>query len=117
LREYDVKEFRRKYPHLAEELEEGVGVKSIKELVEGAGPPFMPTAVDYLRRCSSLEEAMEVLEYLARTGQLREEERRLLEEKLVNEGLESLGPRKEFGYYSEKYLKDIDLKSLQRRLP
>lgn len=104
MRDYDIEEFRRKYPNLARELEGGIGVRSVAELAEGVEPPFMPTAVDYLRRCRSLEEAFDVLEYLARTGQLSEEDKALLRGELMRGGLESLGPRKEFGYYSERFL-------------
>ncbi|PCN50352.1 hypothetical protein B6U99_04915 [Candidatus Geothermarchaeota archaeon ex4572_27] len=123
--EFDLEEFRRRYPNLARELERGVGVKRLSELVEQQsqgeareeGPPSNPTAIDYLRRCRSVQEALEVLDYLERTGEISRGERQELEERLLSEGLESFGPRKGFGYYSEKYLKDIDLKALQRRLP
>ncbi|MEM4700312.1 MAG: DUF2095 family protein [Candidatus Nezhaarchaeales archaeon] len=103
--EYELSEFRKRFPNLAKELE--AGTRSLSELVESVEPPSMPTVVDYLRRCKTMEEAKEVLEYLVRTGQLREEERDVLEKVLNNEGLESLGPRKEFGYYSERYIKYI----------
>ena len=125
--EFDLEEFRRRYPNLARELERGIGVKRLSELVEqqqsqeevreDEGPPSNPTAIDYLRRCRSVQEALEVLDYLERTGEISRGERQELEERLLSEGLESFGPRKSFGYYSEKYLKDIDLKALQRRLP
>lgn len=117
MEEHDLEEFKRRYPHLAKELIDGVGVRKLSELLESDEPPLIPTAVDYLRRCNSIAEALEVLDYLTRTGQLEEEERKELEDKIVNEGLESLGPRKSFGYYSERYLKDIDLRRLQRALP
>jgi hypothetical protein len=104
LKDYEVEEFKRRYPNLARELEDGIGVRSMAELAEGAEPPFMPTAVDYLRRCRSLKEAFDVLEYLARTGQLSEEDKGSLREELMKGGLESLGPRREFGYYSERFL-------------
>ncbi len=116
MKEYDIEEFKKKFPHLAKELEEGVGVRRIKDLVEET-PPYLPSAVDYLRRCHSLEEALEVLEYLVRTGQISEDEGRELKDRVLKDGLESLGPRKNFGYYSEKFLKNLDLKALQRRLP
>lgn len=102
--EYELDEFKKRFPHLAKELE--AEARSLSELVESTEPPFMPTAIDYLRRCRTVKEAKEVLEYLVRTGQLKEEEREVFEEVLNNEGLESLGPRKEFGYYSEKYIKE-----------
>jgi len=117
MKEYDLEEFKKKYPYLAKEILEGNGVRGLSELLEGDEPPFMPTAVDYLRRCNSTAEAVEVLNYLTRIGQLKDEERRELENKIFNEGLESLGPRKSFGYYSERYLKNLDLKRLQRGLP
>ncbi|MCX8204311.1 MAG: DUF2095 family protein [Candidatus Nezhaarchaeota archaeon] len=105
--EYDLDEFRKKYPRIVKELEEGTCVKSLFELIEGTEPPSMPTVIDYLRRCGTIREAKEVLEYLLRTGQLRKEEKEILEGILNSEGLEPLGPRKEFGYYSKKYVKNV----------
>jgi len=115
--EFDLEEFKRKYPHLSKELEEGIGVEKLSSLISTSEPPAMPGAVDYLRRCKSVQEALEVLDYLERTGELSKEHRQLLEAQLLSEGLESFGPKKDFGYYSEKYLKNINLKALQRRLP
>jgi len=117
LTEYDVEEFKKRYPHLAKELAEGKGVRRFSDVVEGEAPPFIPGPVDYLRRCKSVEEAKEVLDYLERIGELDKKERADLEEQLDNEGLESFGSRKDFGYYSERYLKNLNLKALQRRLP
>lgn len=103
--EYDLDEFKKRYPHIAKELEEKVGVRSLSKLIKDDEPPFIPTAIDYLRRCKTLEEAREVLNYLVSIGELKADERQFFEEVLSNKGLESLGPRKEFGYYSEKYAK------------
>ncbi len=103
-------EFRKKYPHLARELldEEHDESTDIELIVERLPPDpwrgYVPTVVDYLRRCKTVEEAYEVINYLEKHGELKhedaEEYRRLLKEN----GLEYFGSRKEENYYYKKAL-------------
>lgn len=105
-----LEEFRRKYPHLARELlDEEHDESSDLELVVEHLPPdpwrgYVPTVVDYLRRCKDLDEAFEVINYLEKHGELShedaEEYRRILREK----GLEYFGKRKGENYYYRKAL-------------
>ncbi|MDH5815778.1 MAG: DUF2095 family protein [Candidatus Nezhaarchaeota archaeon] len=103
--EMDIEELRRKYPHLAKELEEKVmcievrGSRSSDEDFQVG----MPDAVDYIRRCRSVQEAEEVISFLERTNQISKHRAEELREQLYSQGLESFGPRKEFGYYMKRY--------------
>jgi len=103
--EMDIEELRRKYPNLARELEERImcvevrgSRKSDEEFQVG-----MPDAVDYIRRCKSVQEAEEVKNFLERTNQISRTKADELREQLYSQGLESFGPRKEFGYYTKRY--------------
>lgn len=104
----DLEELRRKYPHLARELEEKLmcieirGSRTNEENLEVG----MPDAVDYIRRCKSFQEAEEVINFLEKTDQISKSKAEELREQLYSQGLESFGPRKEFGYYVKKYLKE-----------
>ncbi|MGC8850088.1 MAG: DUF2095 family protein [Candidatus Bathyarchaeia archaeon] len=97
----DLEEFRRKYPHLALEMQ-GSSNKSLRSLMEGEVDPFLgyePKAEDYIRRCSSEEEAERTIEWLLEKGELSEEEAEGLKRRLKTGGLRGFGPRKKPGHY------------------
>ncbi|MDI9619925.1 MAG: DUF2095 family protein [Candidatus Nezhaarchaeota archaeon] len=100
--EIDVETLRKKYPSLARELEEGVMRLTIRgSRTNGEGlQSGMPDAVDYIRRCRSLKEAEEVIDYLERTNQISRFRASELKDQLYSQGLESFGSHKEFGYYA-----------------
>jgi len=92
--EFDVKRFKELFPHLAKEILEGpprIG----RDPLEG----FLPGPVDYIRRCRTVKEAEEVIDYLERKGEISKEEAERLRRQLREKGLESFGPRKTPGYY------------------
>ncbi|MHC1580839.1 DUF2095 family protein [Methanopyrus sp.] len=64
---------------------------------------YEPRVEDYLARCETDEEALEVIRYLLRRGELDEERARDLESKIKREGVRSIVERREFGYYLERY--------------
>lgn len=103
------KTFKDKYPNLSQELE--TQPPTLKLNVAKQDPPnaqsptnplkgFIPTAIDYLRRCSTVEEAEEIISYLEESKEISSEEAKRLRHQLHNQGLESFGPKKTTGYYS-----------------
>jgi Uncharacterized protein conserved in archaea len=98
--EYDVEDFKKKFPRLADEMFSG-NSKQLKLRMRNIDPwrGYVPTVVDYIRRCKSVEEAFEVIEYLVRRNELSTKEADELKEKLRNGGIEAFGGRKEDDYY------------------
>ncbi|MET1160692.1 MAG: DUF2095 family protein [Thermoprotei archaeon] len=113
-----IDEFKKKFPHLAREIlgDEGVSIKVRFERRKLPDPwrGYIPGPVDYIRRCKTIEEALEVIDYLEKRGEISHEEaeeyRRLLKEK----GLSYFGPFKEDDYYYKKayeYWRKLAIKS------
>lgn len=98
--EYDVEDFKKKFPKLSDELLSGK-TKSLKLHVEIIDPwrGYVPTVVDYIRRCRTVEEAFEVVDYLVRRNELPVEEGEKIKEMLRSNGIEAFGGRKEDDYY------------------
>lgn len=123
---YDQEELKTFLPHLLEEIkgkEESVKIDGVDYKVEqgesekrdksGAETANLeelrePKAMDFIRRCSTKEEAKEILEYLLKRGELSEEKATSIKKELKKEnGLEDLieksGGFKKPGYYMRKY--------------
>jgi len=100
-------EFKKHYPTLTKEMEEGKGKADLSFEVEVPQPDrrfasYDPNVVDFLRRCSSDEEAFEIIEYMRKRGEVKEGEADKLYAQLREKGIRSFGPKKEPGYYERE---------------
>lgn len=101
------KEFKKKYPKLAEEMETGVGVSELNFEVEKPQPSrkfagYDPNVVDFIRRCTNDEQALEIIEYMKDREEITVEEAEQLCKQLEEEGLRSFGKRKTVGFYERE---------------
>jgi hypothetical protein len=60
---------------------------------------FNPSAVDFIRRCDTNEQAQEIISYLQKRGELTQEQAQELEGALKQNGVRGFGPKKEENYY------------------
>ncbi|EEB73304.1 DUF2095 family protein [Thermococcus sp. AM4] len=107
--EYDKDEFREMFPALARELEEGEGLgidayrSSAEEGEELAEPRnfagYNPTVIDFLRRCETDEEALEIINWMESRGEITPEIAKELRITLAKKGVRAFGPKKEWGWY------------------
>jgi hypothetical protein len=114
--EIDRETFKKLFPHLYREMElkkMSLSIDAIrfdegeaKEEASKPREPTMPTPIDYLRRCDNDDEALEVISYLERRGEISAEQAEKLRKQVKERGVRSFGKKKEWGYYSTKYLGD-----------
>ncbi|MEM1657861.1 MAG: DUF2095 family protein [Candidatus Jordarchaeales archaeon] len=100
--EYDRKRFREEFPHLAKELEEAEGIRipirgirtcEIKDI----------DVVRLLRRCDNEEQALEIIEYLRKRGEITEEYAAQILKQLKEKGLRSFGSKISWGFFEKEY--------------
>jgi hypothetical protein len=60
---------------------------------------FNPSAVDFIRRCDTDEQAQEIISYLQTKCELTQKQAKELEHKLKQEGVRGFGPKKEENHY------------------
>lgn len=96
-------EFRRRFLRLAMEL--GVSETEVKEWDKETDDlrGFIPTAIDYLTRCDSENEANRTIDYLERKREISEDYAERLRRQLKEKGVRSFGPKKEPDYYMRKF--------------
>ncbi len=124
---YDKEEIKTYYPNLMSEISNKkkiIKIKSVEMKIEEKNnnqqnslPKELinPRAIDFIRRCTKNEEAIEILDYLLKRNELKVEEYNLYKEKIMKkEGLKKLinesGGFKRQGYYFRKYYKEKKLK-------
>lgn len=100
-------EFKENFPNLSREIG-GKGTMKINsvrssskegEKIAHAEHGYEPTAVDYIRRCSTDEQALEIINYLESKGEIEDDYAKRLRRQLAENGLSSFGKRKKPGYY------------------
>lgn len=101
--------FKKFFPHLTEEMENGVSKVKLgdTEEDEGEGAPansrkwadHEPDVVDFIRRCETAEQAREIIEYMEAKWEITSDRATKLRRQLKDEGLESFGSRKDEGFY------------------
>lgn len=91
------------FPNLSKEITEGsTKVVKLDRAIPGSERKyagFNPEATDFIRRCTTDEEAHQIIDYLEKRGEISNEEADSLREKLEKEGLPAFGEHKEADFY------------------
>lgn len=103
------KSFKKMFPHLSKELtdrDNTVSIDSVRANDEEDEKSqtdrfhnYIPTVVDFIRRCNTEKEANEIIAYLEKRCEITEEHAHELRNQLKQKGLRSFGPKKEENYY------------------
>ena len=114
--ENEKRTLKKMFPNLTRELEGGeskVTIDSVRANVDEAEKSlaeiepmpvdkfrhYIPTVVDFIRRCDTLEQAEEIVAYLQKRGEISSENAQRIRTQLKKEGVRSFGSKKEDGYY------------------
>jgi len=104
--EIEDEEFKDVFPALFREIKDGEKGIMEKEQHTSAGSKkerkfkgYTPSAIDFICRCTSKQEAEEVIDYLLRKGEITEEYANNLKKQLQEKGLEYFGENRTPGYY------------------
>lgn len=98
--------FRKRFPHLAEEIEDRTKVLSLDsvrsdpkeaERIASSDRAVKPTVIDFIRLCDEDEEAVEIIDFFEKRGELKPEYAERLRKQLANRGLRSFGSKREPG--------------------
>ena len=96
------------FPNLAKELggESTIPIDSVRTNPADAEKSiidrfhnYIPTVVDFIRRCNTDKEAEEIVEYLQKRSEITKEHAQQLRKQLKEKGIRSFGPKKEEDYY------------------
>jgi hypothetical protein len=105
--EFDEKEFRKKFPNLCKEL--GESEEEATPHLEGRGvggrllDELEPQTESYIRRARSVNEALEVVSYLRKRGEISENQALELKRKIEEKGIRSFGPLRTWGHYEREF--------------
>jgi hypothetical protein len=110
--EIDKKSFKKMFPNLSEELENGedkVPISSVRtdsdtaeKVMSDEFRHYNPTVIDFIRRCDTEIEAEAIIVFLEKKGELTQAYAEKLRKQLKKEGVRSFGSKKEENYYFKK---------------
>jgi hypothetical protein len=98
------KRFKELFPNLLKEIESGESLTDLEfrqPTVENRNKwsGYEPDVYDFLRRCDTIDEGLEIINFLEHRKELSSEEAEKLRVQLIEEGFISFGPKKSTGYY------------------
>jgi len=103
------KTFKKLFPNLVKELESSehkaainsvrTDVKTGEEAVSKRFVHYTPDVIDFIRRCDTEEQAQEIIGYMEKRGEIKEQNAKKLRKQLKEKGVRSFGPKKEENYY------------------
>jgi hypothetical protein len=101
--------FKRTFPHLAEEMTDEknrLSIKSVRSDPESGEKAasstlegYEPDVIDFLRRCDNEKQAIEVINYLEKKGEISSNQAAKLKKQLKEKGVRSFGKKKGENYY------------------
>jgi hypothetical protein len=102
--------FSKRFPNLSREMggRGSIKVNAVRsdrreaERAAHAKQGYLPTAVDFIRRCNNDEEALEIINFLENKGEITPSHAKKLREQLVKRGLRSFGPKRGPGCYEKE---------------
>jgi hypothetical protein len=101
-------DFERDFPALAEEMATGstktYRIDGVRTMSDDAEPPddketFVPNIIDYIRRCDTVNQALEIVDYMLKRNEISSTRAKEIKAQLKREGLRSFGTKKEKGHY------------------
>lgn len=105
--------FKKKYQNLAKELQESGGlpinaVRSKRREAEKASNAgnvglqnYDPGPIDFLRRCDTKEQGIEIIEYLKNRNEIDTKYANKLKRQLIRDGIRSFGTKKDKDHYEK----------------
>ena len=98
------KELKKNFPNLLKELEEGKSGKGkLPKMKVDKGRGYDPSILDFLRRCDNDREALEVVDYLEKRGEITEAYAASLRTRIKEKGVRSFGEKRTPGHYFREF--------------
>jgi len=107
--QFDKETFKKLFPNLFEELdsdENKIAINSVRtdvptgeRAVSERFTNYMPDVIDFIRRCDTEEQAEEIIAYMEKRGEIKQQYAQKLRKQLKKKGIRSFGPKKEENYY------------------
>ena len=105
--------FKKKYPKIIEEIEQNSNkikissIENIEELPKNNKNKenlrgYDPTIIDFIRRCTTSEEADSIINYLEKKGEITKKYAKSIRDQIKDKGIRSFGLKKKENYYFEK---------------
>lgn len=100
------KEIKKYFPAIYEEIKNNTNQLDEEDMKTTLGTKkirqfrgYSPTITDFICRCKTKEEALEIIEYMLKMNKITENEANAIKKQLKEKGLRSFGEHRAPGYY------------------
>jgi hypothetical protein len=96
-------ELKKRFPHIAKEMEESPPEETASIKVKADPSGYEPNVLDFLARCDNNKQAMEIVDYLERRGELSKTDASALRLRINRYGVRSVAKKRMPGHYFLKF--------------
>lgn len=96
-------ELKKKFPNIAKEMEESPPEETPRLKVRTDPSCYQPNVFDFLARCDNNKQAIEIVDYLEKRGELPNTEADALRHRISEHGVRSLVKKRAPGHYFREF--------------
>lgn len=96
-------ELKKKFPHLAKEIEESPPEETATLKIKANPSGYQPNVLDFLARCDNNRQALEIIDYLEKRGELSQADAGSLRQRIAKHGVRSVAKKRAPGYYFREF--------------
>jgi len=96
-------ELKKRFPHIAKEIEELPPEEMASVKVKACPSGYQPNVLDFLARCDNDKQAMEIVDYLEKRGELPQADASDLRMRISKHGVRSVAKKRAPGHYFREF--------------
>jgi hypothetical protein len=96
-------ELKKKFPHIIKEIEESSYEEDKGIKVKSDPTGYQPNVFDFLARCENNSQAIEIVDFLEKRGELLKAEADSLRKRINEKGVRSVAKKRSPGHYFREY--------------
>lgn len=96
-------ELKKRFPNIAKEMDESTpeGTSKVKLKADSSG--YQPNVMDFLARCDNDKQALEIIDYLEKRGEVPPSEAGALRLRIGKQGVRSVAKKRAPGHYFREF--------------
>jgi hypothetical protein len=96
-------ELKKRFPHIAKEIEEQPSEETASIKVRANPSGYQPNVMDFLARCDNNKQALEIIDYLEKRGELPQTDASALRLRISEHGVRSVAKKRKPGHYFREF--------------
>jgi hypothetical protein len=96
-------ELKKRFPNLAKEMDQSPPGETASVKIKAGPSGYQPNVLDFLARCDNNKQALEIIDYLEKRGELPKADASSLRLRISKHGVRSVAKKRSPGHYFREF--------------